>query len=103
MDHRRALSRVAGTGSSRALSAGVWPTGTLASALMLKARISSNPLKRIATRIHPSSDEDEVRAGQGFDMAAEEVARAMPALRKVQKYHAARLARHRRRSGQLVC
>ena len=44
----------------------------------------------------PPSDEDEVCEGQEFDMAAEEVARAVPALSKVQKYHAAGLVRHRR-------
>ena len=60
----------------------------------MKARISSNPLKDSGT--DPPSGEDEVCEGQEFDMAVEEVARAVPALSKVQKYHAAWLGRHKR-------
>ena len=68
------------------LSARGWQTGTLASALMLKGRISSNPLKRTEALIHPLM---KTRCAKGRNSTWR--------LKKwyVQKHHAARLVRHK--------
>ena len=65
MDHRRALSRVAGEVRSRALSARSWQTSTLTLALMLKARISGNtvgPLSASRGRGEVEAPDDDSHA-----------------------------------------